>query len=143
MNLRKKENRVTLNGRSRLFDSLEANMIQTLRGLPVVVFLALATPAVAQGDVLFQIAKQYGHDQICNLRTYPRINGKVSPKSSDERIRLYLRCESRGGADEFTSNSCCDHLTSADGNRISVCPDRPPEVIVPLRQQLAQLIGCD
>jgi hypothetical protein len=113
-------------------------------GLKLIGFslLSCSTPAFAQ-EALWEFVKQFGRDNICSLRNYTKVNGRVSPANSDERIRLYIRCEARGGWDEFTTNSCCDHLNAADGQRIGVCPDANPAVAVPIREGVARAIDCN
>lgn len=74
-------------------------------------------------NILLTLARQIGVSKICSLDDITRKNGMVAPANSTERLHLYLRCEAKGGADEFTQNSCCDHLTKDDAEQYGVCPD--------------------
>ena len=46
--------------------------------------------------------------------------GLSESTSDDTKLRLYSRCLSKGGKDEYTS-VCCEHLTSQLSKRFSAC----------------------
>ncbi len=82
-------------------------------------------------------------DAICSAANVPGMaQNSPHPTTHDHRFVLYLRCEAKGGTDEFAPNSCCDHLTSDDAKKIGVCPDRPVNVIVPIREAFRAFIQC-
>jgi hypothetical protein len=87
----------------------------------------------AQNNPWIIFAQRIGEEAICSAAIVPGMAYNTPrPTTQDHRFALYLRCEAKGGADEFTPNSCCDHLTPGDANNIGVCPDRPVNVIVPM-----------
>lgn len=89
------------------------------------------------------IASSEAQKRVCSLEGVPGGIAAPKPASDWHRQLLYLRCEAKGGRDEFTSNSCCDHLTPSAANGLSVCPDRPTaNVVVPIREAYRQLVRC-
>jgi hypothetical protein len=71
----------------------------------------------------FPEAVQAVLDNVCSVDGIPFERGMLKPTNSEQRVRLYLRCEAMGGPpDGFTNKSCCDHLTLVDGESIGLCP---------------------
>ena len=87
-------------------------------------------------------AEAIGKDALCNLRTVPGMTQAPKPTTQDHRFTLYLRCEAKGGRDEFAPTSCCDHITPSDSKTIGICPDKPVDVIVPIREAFRAFIQC-
>jgi len=100
------------------------------------------TTAQAQANPWIALANKIGNSALCQASTVP--GGLASPnqQTQDHRFALYLRCEAKGGRDEFTTNSCCDHLTAGDAKNIGVCPDNPVNLIVPIRDAFKLAVQC-
>ena len=100
------------------------------------------TTAQAQTNPWIALANKIGDSALCQARAVP--GGLTSPKPQiqDHRFALYLRCEAKGGKDEFTNNSCCDHLTAGDAKNIGVRPDNPVNLIVPIRDAFKLAVQC-
>ena len=71
------------------------------------------------------------------------------PQSQNHRVMLNVRCEMKGGQDEYTTKSCCDHLNPAQGDRdylggaLHVCGDEPTDVVNGLRSTFKNDNKCD
>lgn len=109
----------------------------------LVVLFVTVTPvgAWAQENPWIALVNKLGTDALCNAKTVP---GGLAPKptTQDHRFALYLRCEAKGGEDEFTQNSCCDHLSADDAKNIGVCPDNPVNLVVPIRDAFKLIVKC-
>lgn len=98
--------------------------------------------AQAQSNPWVVIVERVGRDAFCNGRGVTGGLKDPKPASQDERFLLYLRCEAKGGRDEFVKRSCCDHLTTNDARNIGICPDNPVDVVVPIRDTFKSLVSC-
>jgi hypothetical protein len=109
----------------------------------VAAFTAASTNlAFAQANPWIALASKVGNTALCTAQTVPGGLASPKPTTQDHRFALYLRCEAKGGKDEFTKSSCCDHLTPGDAKNIGVCPDNPVNVIVPIRDAFKLAVKC-
>ncbi len=118
---------------------MSPTFFQVIAGMAMCFVLSAAT---ADGNPWIAIAEKEGKDFICNAKNVP--GGIVNPKptNQDERFTLYLRCEAKGGKDEFVKESCCEHLSTNDAKNIGVCPDIPVDLIVPIRKAFVSAVKC-
>jgi len=103
-------------GRYTLFSTVCASLTFSADNISPV-----AAQPQSQASVVVQGVGRLTQDRLCNLRGIPTRDGRPAPSSQAERVTLYLRCEAKGGRDEW-SNSCCDHLTSGDSRVLGRCP---------------------
>ncbi|MEJ8850454.1 hypothetical protein [Variovorax rhizosphaerae] len=106
-----------------------------------VLALPMAT-AHAQVNPWIEIAERIGLDSFCRASFVAGTIPNLRPASQDERFALNLRCEAKGGKDEMTKKSCCEHLTVNDAKNIGVCPDNPVNVVVPIREAFKLVVKC-
>jgi hypothetical protein len=96
--------------------------------LPLCVALSIS-PALGQSpkphlpSAVPDVIRQEVWKEVC--RAPSKASNDPSSLTDLERVRLYLRCELKGGRDEYTSSSCCEHLTANAAALINVCSDRP------------------
>lgn len=110
----------------------------------VVLTSAVAFPLVAMAApvVWLAFAERLGRDVICNLRNVPGGVSDPKPANQDQRFTLYLRCEAKGGKDEFVKQSCCEHVSQNDAKNIGICPDNPRDIVVPIRDAFKAAFTC-
>ena len=104
--------------------------------------LLMLAAGASEANALLDRLGNWSQSKICRLEEVPGGETKPSPRTRDHRYALYLRCESLGGSDAYIRQSCCEHLTPEDSAALAVCPDRPPEVIVPLRHAFREAVKC-
>ena len=108
--------------------------------------LPMTASSQAGDNLLIGKVVEIGTSKVCGLQDVPKNDqGRADPTTQHHRMTLYLRCELKGGRDEYASESCCDHLRPEDGRlgpTFRVCPDEPPNVVVPARNAVRTAFRC-